>query len=125
MSMPTVLIVEDDKWLAEQHERVLNKAGYETVVALHALAAIEAIDDVHPDVIILDVLLIGNTAFALLHELQSYSDTGNIPVVLCTNLASELLIDDLKPYGVRQILDKTTMVPSDLVASVQSILHED
>jgi PleD family two-component response regulator len=37
-----ILIVEDDKWQAEQHERVLTRAGYNTAVALHALAAIEA-----------------------------------------------------------------------------------
>jgi two-component system response regulator BaeR len=122
MNVPSVLIVEDDKWLAEQHERVLAKAGYKTTVALHALAAMEAIDDIHPDVIVLDVLLIGNTAFALLHELQSYSDTGNIPVILCTNLAGEFSISELKPYGVRQILDKTKMVPNDLIAAVQSIM---
>lgn len=122
MTIPSVLIVEDDEWLAEQHQRVLNIAGYKTTIALHAIAAIQAIDDVHPDVIILDVLLTGNTAFALLHELQSYGDTGNIPIILCTNLASELSIDNLKPYGVRRILDKTTMAPDDLVAAVRNVL---
>lgn len=122
MTIPSVLIVEDDEWLAEQHQRVLNIAGYKTSIALHAIAAIQAIDDVHPDVIILDVLLTGNTAFALLHELQSYGDTGNIPIILCTNLASELSIDNLKPYGVRRILDKTTMAPDDLVAAVRNVL---
>lgn len=122
MTIPSVLIVEDDEWLAEQHQRVLNMAGYKTTIALHAIAAIQAIDDVHPDVIILDVLLTGNTAFALLHELQSYGDTGSIPIILCTNLASELSIDNLKPYGVRRILDKTTMAPDDLVAAVRNVL---
>ena len=74
MKTPKVLIVEDDEWLAEQHLRVLSLAGYEATIALHAIAAIQLIDDIHPDVIILDVLLTGNTAFALLHELQSYGD---------------------------------------------------
>jgi CheY-like chemotaxis protein len=121
-SVPSILIVEDDRWQAEQHERVLSKMGYKTTVALHALAAIEAIDDIHPDVIILDVLLVGNTAFTLLHELQTYSDTGNIPVIMCTNLASDLSIEDLRPYGIKRILDKTTMVPNDLIIAVQSVL---
>jgi DNA-binding response OmpR family regulator len=122
MSTATILIVEDDDWLAEQHARVLTKAGYKVAVALHALAAIQAIDDVTPDVIILDVLLTGSTAFALLHELQSYGDTGDIPIILCTNLASELSADDLEPYGVKKILDKTTMTPDDLVVALRSVL---
>jgi two-component system response regulator BaeR len=122
MSTQSVLIVEDDSWLAEQHARVLSAAGYNSTIVLHALAAIQAIDDVHPDVIILDVLLTGSTAFALMHELQSYGDTGNIPIVICTNLATELSLDNLKSYGVRRILDKTTMKPDDLVAAVRNVL---
>lgn len=118
----SVLIVEDDPWLAEQQARTLDKAGYKTTISPHAIAAISAVDDVHPDVIILDVLLTGNTAFALLHELQSYGDTGAIPIVLCTNLAADMDIADVRPYGVRRILDKTTMEPDDLIAAVRSVL---
>ncbi|HZJ34404.1 MAG TPA: response regulator [Candidatus Angelobacter sp.] len=122
MKVPSILVVEDDEWLAEQHSRVLTKAGYKATIVPHALAAIQAIDIVHPDAMILDVLLTGSTAFALLHELQSYEDTGDIPIILCTNLASELSIDDLKLYGVEQILDKTTMAPSDLILALKSVL---
>lgn len=122
MSKQTVLIVEDDPWLAEQQERVLIKAGYKTSVSPHAEAAIDAIDDVHPDVIILDMLLTGSTAFALMHELQSYGDTGAIPIILCTNLAADIKLEDVKPYGVRRILDKTVMAPDDVVTAVRSVL---
>ncbi len=122
MSSQTILIVEDDVWLAEQQARVLKKAGYTTAVSPHAAAAIDAVDDVHPDAIILDMLLGGGTAFALLHELQSYADTGVIPVILCTNLAEDVTIDDARPYGVRRILDKTTMEPDDIVTAVRSVL---
>lgn len=118
----SILIVEDDKWLAENYSRSLISAGYDTTISLHAIAAINIIDDIHPDAIVLDVLLTGSTAFTLLHELQSYDDTGKIPIIICTNLASELSIDDLVPYGVNKILDKTTMMPDDLIAAVKSVL---
>jgi len=118
----SVLVVEDDRWLAEQYSRVLSKVGYKVKVTSHALAAVQAIDDVHPDAIILDVLLTGSTAFTLLHELQSYGDTGVIPIILCTNLAGELSLEDLKPYGVRRIIDKTKMVPDDLTIALRSVL---
>jgi len=118
----SVLVVEDDRWLAEQYSRVLSKVGYKVKVTSHVLAAVQAIDDVHPDVIILDVLLTGSTAFTLLHELQSYGDTGVIPIILCTNLAGELSLEDLKPYGVRRIIDKTKMAPDDLTIALRSVL---
>jgi CheY-like chemotaxis protein len=122
MNKHTVLIVEDDRWLAEQYKRVISSAGYGVIIAGHGLEAIQLIDDTKPDAIILDVLLTGSTAFTLMHELQSYEDTGSIPIIICTNLANELSIDDLKPYGVKRLLDKSTMVPGDLVASLKEIL---
>jgi two-component system OmpR family response regulator len=122
MKKSRILVVEDDVWLAEQHIRVLEKAGYSVTVSPHTIAAIEAIDDIHPSVIILDVLLPGTTAFTLLHEVQSHSDIASIPVILCTNLASDLKLDDLRPYGVKRLLDKTTMEPSDIVSAVRSVL---
>ncbi len=122
MKKRSLLIVEDDEWLAEQQARVLTKAGYKVARSPHAMAAIDAVDDEQPDAIILDMLLTGSTAFALMHELQSYGDTSGIPIVLCTNLAGDIALEDVAPYGVRRILDKTTMAPDDVVTAVRSVL---
>ena len=116
-----ILVVEDDKWLAEQFCRTIDAAGYQSNLALNAIDAIKIIDESCPDVIIFDVLLTGSTAFALLGELQSYCDTGQIPVILCTNIASDLEIKNLNDYGVKRIIDKTTMAPADLVSVIRSV----
>lgn len=122
--MTRVLLVEDDAWLSEMEEKVLAEAGYDVVSAPHALAAIELLDSFVPDVIILDVLLTGSTAFAFMNELQSHPDTNKIPVVLCTNLAEQFSSSQLKAYGVRRVVDKTTMHPSDLVVAVRAVTEE-
>ncbi|MDD3035577.1 MAG: response regulator [Candidatus Saccharimonadaceae bacterium] len=122
MKKPLILVVEDDDWLAEQYGRVLTRAGYGTTYVLNALDAMRLIEDKIPDVIILDVLLTGSTAFALLNELQSYDDTGKIPIIICSNLGKDLSLNDLEPYGVKKILDKTEMVPDDIIASIRSVL---
>ena len=122
MSDHKVLIVEDDEWLVEQYLRMLSSAGYNAVSVSNALSAIQAIDDYQPDVIILDMLLTGSTALALLHELQSYGDTGIIPIILCTNIANEISLKNLRPYGVMQIIDKTKMKPDDLTVALRSVL---
>jgi DNA-binding response OmpR family regulator len=120
--MTKVLLVEDDAWLAETEAGVLQKAGYEVAVAPHALMAIDLVDTISPEVIILDVLLAGSTAFAFLNELQSHSDTKEIPVVLCTNLAEQLNGTPLETYGVKRVVDKSTMHPDDLIVAVKAVL---
>ncbi len=117
-----VLIVEDDDWLAQQHGRSLTVAGYVTDYAPHALAAMDVIDVRKPDAIILDLLLAGPNAFTLLHELQSHVDLAGIPVILCTNSADHIAQEDIEAYGVRQVLDKATMHPDDVVAAVKRVL---
>lgn len=117
-----ILIVEDDEWTAEQHIRILQTAGYRANYVAHTLDAIEAVDTHPPDVIILDVLLTGQNAFTLLHELRSHVDLASIPVILCTNSADTLANEDLALYGVRLVLDKATMQPTDLIAAVKKML---
>lgn len=117
-----VLIVEDEPWLAQQFVRSLDTAGFTNRVTTNGLVAMDLIDELHPRVLIVDMLLTGGTVLPLLHELQSYTDTGSIPVVLCTNLAAELSGVDLQYYGVRRIIDKTTMHPDDIVAAVRYVL---
>lgn len=120
--MTSVLLIEDDDWFAEQQARILEAAGYEVRHVTNGLAAIEAIDDKLPAVIILDMFLPGPNALALLHEMQSYVDSASIPVVLCTSSASDISKGQLSAYGVHRILDKASMQPIDLVAAVKGAL---
>lgn len=122
MSAPLILVVDDDIWQAEQHQRVLVAAGYETQYCNTPQAAIELIDEKSPQAIILDLLLEGNTAFVLLHELQSDAKLHNIPVIVCSNVADSISLEQLKPYGARRIIDKTTMHPQDIIAAIKAVL---
>lgn len=117
-----IVVVEDDTWLAEHYLRVLRRAGYETYHAAHAVHAIDIIDDVRPHAILLDVLLTGTTALALLHELRSHADLSNIPIVLATNLADQLSLDDVASYGVKRIVDKATMHPDDIIGALRGAM---
>ncbi len=121
-----VLIIEDDNWLAESYSLVLTQAGWSSRTVHSAKKALEAIDEALPDVILLDVLLPGANAVELLHELQSYTDTKGLPVVLCTTLAHQHLNKDtLVKYGVRAILDKARLTPTQLLKTLQQALEKE
>lgn len=115
-------IVEDNPWQAEQFTRVLSDAGYEVACFGSGIEAMAAIDAMQPQVIILDMLLAGTTGMALLHELQSYVDTGGIPVIVCSAQTDDLRQDMLASYGVGRILDKATMQPDDIITAVRSVV---
>ena len=117
-----VLIIEDDQWLAQHYLRILSREGYDAVTTDKAEQAIDLIDDIKPQAILLDVLLTGTTALALLHELQSHEDLAQIPIILATNLGDHVAVDDVASYGVKKILDKSVMRPEDVTAAIRGVL---
>jgi len=120
--IPYILIVEDDEWMAEHYQRTLTEAGFRSEVVPNALAAIDSLDTMLPDALVLDLLLVGPNAFTLLHELKSHDDLSSIPVILCTTSASEIAEEDVKAYGICDVLDKAGMVPQDLVVAIKKVL---
>ena len=111
-----IYIVDDDLVMA----RCIAKACGERRVRIfgNAIETMEAISaEELPDLMFLDVLLVGPDGFTLLNEMVSYEDTARIPVVLVTSL--EMAERDLTNYGVVGILEKETMRPEDVKRYVE------
>ena len=119
---PLVLLIDDDEWLAAQYRRLLTQAGFAAQSVTNALDGIEAIDRLRPRAIVLDIFMPGPNGLVLLHEIRSHSDLSHIPIILCTNSASELDKASMLAYGVVAILDKTTMKPEDVVTKVRAVV---
>ena len=118
----TVAVIEDDIWLMQHYQRVLERANFKVVTASHPAQAINTIDDAKPAVILLDMLLAGSSALVLLHELQSHADLAKIPVIIASNGAEMMTIEELRPYGVKRLIDKVSMHPDDIVAACRAVL---
>ena len=120
--MKKLLIVEDDKNWADILGKFAADVGAEHRVVVSGGQAIEIIDDWRPDAVILDMLLAGETAIALLNELRSYADLARLPIVVCTNI--DVKMDDLRPLGVKAILNKTSMRPNEARAIFREVLND-
>lgn len=120
-----VLVVESEPWLGEQFERSLQKHGFIVTVTSNAYSAMDIIDDTQPDVIVMGLLLSGAGGLSLLHELQSYTDTADVPVIVCSGATHTVQLEDLQAYGVRRVLDTGTMRPDDLPAAIKSVLAQN
>ena len=79
----TVLIVEDDRNIADLLRLYLEKEGYTVVIAPDGMRGVEQFRTVHPSLVLLDVMLPGLDGFALLQRLRS---TGSrLPCLLYTS----------------------------------------
>ncbi len=116
-----VVVIEDDTLLAGHFDRVLTKAGCAVATISHAMGALDLIDEFQPDVIVIDMLLIGSTAMPLLNEMRTHDDLATLPIVMVTSAADDLSLKTLAPYGVKALLDKATIYPEDLVAAIKKV----
>jgi ribonuclease P protein subunit RPR2 len=77
-----LLVVDDDPGLLALIRATFDDVDAEVVEATSALSARRAIEVEEPDVIILDVLLAGDSGLDLCRELKSTDGTASIPIVL-------------------------------------------
>lgn len=115
-----LLLIEDDRWLAESYRRVL--ADWVVDIAVNGQEAMDLIDRHCYRAVIADVMLERGLVIDLLHELQAYDDTAHLPILLCTTLAQHILPADVAAYGVVAVLDKATLTPNLLRESLRNVL---
>lgn len=106
-----IYIVDDDVIMAKCIARACGER--EVKICGNAIEAMEVMSDGGlPELMFLDILLVGPDGFTLLNEMVSYADTASVPVVLVTSLDMEGR--DLSEYGVVGVLEKETMRPEDV-----------
>ena len=119
--MARILIIEDDKIMAECIARAITKAmSVEISYFSNVVEAVQSLNEALPDLICLDILLDGPDGFSLLNELNSYADTAQIPILIITSL--NLQAQNLRHYNVQKVLQKETMTPLEIGETVQEIL---
>jgi CheY-like chemotaxis protein len=82
--MPTALIVEDEPEANKLLAMLVQIRGYRTVSAFTGGEALARVDDEHPDVVFLDLMLPDVNGYDVCRSIKSRRDTALIPVVMVT-----------------------------------------
>lgn len=87
--MTTVLLVEDSLTETELLTRYLKQAGITVISVTSGEEARIKLQSQKPDLVILDVILPGQSGFELCRELKTDANTQTIPVVICSTKGTE------------------------------------
>ncbi len=87
--MSRVLVVEDEAAIAELIAINLRHAGHAVTLATDAEQAQAAVDDVLPDLVLLDWMLPGQSGLALAKRWRSQARTRELPVIMLTARVEE------------------------------------
>jgi CheY-like chemotaxis protein len=84
-----ILLVDDEDSLRKVLKDLLEREGYEVAEARDGVQALDQVDRVGPDVIVLDLNLPGLDGYGVLAQLRSRPATADIPVVVLTAKGDE------------------------------------
>jgi CheY-like chemotaxis protein len=122
--MKHLLLIEDDKWLAEAMSAAFNPKDYQLHVVHGAHAALPLLDSHQMDAVILDIFLPRANGLQLLQEFKSHQDTQNIAVVVVSASTQQFSLKDLNHLGVSAVIDKAELTPDFLRNTVEKALAQ-
>jgi len=119
MYSPTILVVDDEQSISEVVSLYLTRSGYEVKVVHDGKAALQALTQYKPDLVVLDLMLPGIDGWEITRRLRA---EGNTPIIMLTArkeeadriLGLEMGADDyvVKPFS-----------PQELVSRVRAVLR--
>ena len=115
----TVLIVEDDRNIADLLRLYLEKEGYTVVIAPDGMRGVEQFRTVHPSLVLLDVMLPGLDGWGVCRAIRAESQT---PIIMLTAKSET----EDKVNGLKQGADDYITKPfemKEVLARIEAVLR--
>ena len=121
--MATVLIVDDSPTELHLFQNMLQKSGFETLVADSGEEGVRQAESARPDCILMDVVMPGMNGFQATRKITQDPRTSSIPVIMITTKDQETD----KIWGMRQGAVEYIVKPigqKELVSKINSVMAD-
>ncbi|MDJ0950669.1 MAG: response regulator [Alphaproteobacteria bacterium] len=112
----SVLVVDDEPNIVLSLEFLIEQAGYEVRVAYDGEAALKAIEDYTPDLVLLDVMIPKLDGYDVCRRIRANPDWNGVRIIMLTAKGRDverekgiaLGADDYitKPFSTRDVVDR-------------------
>jgi DNA-binding response OmpR family regulator len=117
-----ILIVEDDKFIADIYKRKFNQEGFGVEIAKDGLKALKIIREKKPDLLLLDIILPGFNGWQILRQIKEDQKLKDLKVVILSNLEQRKDIEKGIKLGAQAYLIKAHYTPSEVVKEIKKII---
>jgi len=115
-----LLVIEDEKAVAQVLAEAFGSEGHETVIRHTGEDGLAYLTQERPDAVVLDVRLPTLNGVAVLQRIRSTDPT--LPVIIMTGLATPDEVAEIRRLGVTEIIEKPEVLRrfTDALASIES-----
>ena len=101
-----VLLIEDEQNIIEALRFILSRDGWKVSTHARGDDAVAAVQRLHPDLVILDVMLPGRSGYDILRDLRAAPETEALPVMMLTARGQARDRDLARQSGVSRFMTK-------------------
>ena len=112
-----ILIIDDDPAILKGLEMLLTAAGYQVESSTHGEETYARIDSFKPDLVILDVMLIGLDGRDICRNIKNNKKTQDLPVMMIS--ANSFAEEEMKGHGATTFISK----PFDMTNLLGQVAH--
>lgn len=116
-----ILVVDDDKAVAEMLTMVVRNEGWQAAVVSNGQVAVEAVRETSPDLVLLDVMLPGMNGIDACREIRKFS---GVPIIMLTAKSDTIDVVLGLESGADDYIVKP-FKPKELVARIRARLRRE
>jgi chemosensory pili system protein ChpA (sensor histidine kinase/response regulator) len=103
---PTVMVVDDSLTVRRVTQRLLERQGYSVMLAKDGVDALRQLQDVKPDVMLVDIEMPKMDGYDLTRNIRGTRATAGIPIIMITSRTAEKHRSMAFELGVNEYLGK-------------------
>jgi len=120
--MMNILLVDDDPQILQLYQEGLSQQGACVVTATDGMAAIQALRERKPDIVVLDLMMPRFTGVDVLKFIRSQPELKTLPVVVLSNSYMNQLAAEATALGVQKALLKVRCSPPVLLGIIDDLV---
>ena len=118
-----IAIIEDDTVISQMYRMKFEADNFEVQVAENGRDGITLVEEMKPDLILLDVQMPEMNGDEALAAIRKEAWGKNVPVIVLTNLGEEEAPKSLHSLGIHSYIVKADLTPRQVVERVKEALN--
>lgn len=119
-----IAIIEDDQAIAQMYRMKFDAEGYIVQVANNGRLGLALVEEMRPDIILLDLMMPEMNGEEMLTALRKTDWGKQIKVIILTNRGEQEIPDEIKNMNVDAVILKAAMTPKQVAEIVKKKVSE-
>ena len=120
----TVMVVDDSLTVRRVTQRLLAREGYQVILAKDGIDALEQLQSITPDVMLVDIEMPRMDGFDLTRNVRSDTRTAHIPIIMITSRTADKHRNYARELGVNEYFGKPYR-EDDLLEAIVGFIGEN